>query len=81
MNLTTSQDKILSYLQQFGRTFLHDQQLADVLALGNATTVTQALKVLEASGLIKISRVFDSRMIVANKEKNENISHSYTRRL
>ena len=65
MNLTTSQDKILSYLQEFGRTFLHDQQLADVIALGNASTVTQALKVLEANGLIKISRVCGSRLIVA----------------
>ena len=69
MNLTTSQDKILSYLQQFGRTFLHDQQLADVLALGNASTVTQALKVLEVNGFIKISRVCGSRLIVAAREE------------
>lgn len=69
MNLTTSQDKILSYLQEFGRTFLHDQQLADVLALGNASTVTQALKVLEANELIKISRVCSSRLIVAVTEE------------
>lgn len=69
MNLTTSQDKILSYLQEFGVTFLHNQQLADVLALGNASTVTQALKVLEANGLIKISRVCSSRLItVTNHE-------------
>lgn len=69
MNLTTSQDKILSYLQEFGRTFLHDKQLADVLALGNASTVTQALKVLEANNLIKISRVCESRLIVAVREE------------
>lgn len=69
MNLTTSQDKILSYLQEFGRTFLHDQQLADVLALGNASTVTQALKVLEANELINISRVCGSRLIVAVREE------------
>ena len=69
MNLTTSQDKILSYLREFGRTFLHDQQLADVIALGNASTVTQALKVLEANGLIKISRVCGSRLIVAVREE------------
>ena len=69
MNLTTSQDKILSYLQEFGITFLHDQQLADVLALGNASTVTQALKVLEANELIKISRVCGSRLIVAVREE------------
>ena len=65
MNLTTSQDKILSYLQNFGKTMLHDREIADLLALGNATTVSQALKVLEAKGLIKISRVCGSRLIVA----------------
>lgn len=70
MNLTTSQDKILSYLQQFGKTLLHDQQLAEVLALGNASTVTQALKVLETNGSIEISRVCGSRLIVAVREKN-----------
>ena len=68
MNLTTSQDKILSYLREFGRTFLHDQQLADVLALGNASTVTQAIKTLESHGLIKISRICGSRLIAAVKE-------------
>ena len=57
MALTTSQYKILSYLQEFGRTTQSDQSLANSLALGNASTVTKALKVLEANGLIKISRV------------------------
>lgn len=70
MNLTTSQDKILSYLQQFGKTMLHDQEIADRLALGNASTVTQALKVLEANGLINISRVCSSRLVTAVKERN-----------
>lgn len=69
MNLTTSQDKVLSYLRQFGKTMLHDVELADTLALGNASTVTQALKVLEANGLIKIIRVCGSRLIVAVREE------------
>lgn len=68
MNLTTSQDKVFSYLQQFGKTMLHDTELADRLALGNASTVAQAIKVLESHGLIKISRVRGSRLIVAVKE-------------
>lgn len=68
MNLTTSQDKVFSYLQQFGKTMLHDVELADILALGNASTVTQAIKVLESHGLIKISRICGSRLIVAVKE-------------
>ena len=68
MNLTTSQDKVLSYLRQFGKTMLHDVELADILALGNASTVAQAIKVLESHGLIKISRVCGSRLIVAVKE-------------
>ena len=68
MNLTTSQDKILSYLQQFGKTMLHDTDLADRLALGNASTVAQAIKVLESHGLIKISRICGSRLIAAVKE-------------
>lgn len=68
MNLTTSQDKVLSYLQQFGKTMLHDTDLADRLALGNASTVAQAIKVLEEQGFINISRVCGSRLIVAVKE-------------
>lgn len=68
MNLTTSQDKVFSYLQQFGKTMLHDVELADTLALGNASTVAQAIKVLEGHGLIKISRICGSRLIVAVKE-------------
>ncbi|MDN5441677.1 MAG: hypothetical protein L0F96_10665 [Lactococcus lactis] len=47
---------------------LHDTELADVLALGNASTVAQAIKVLESHGLIKISRICGSRLIVAVKE-------------
>ena len=69
MNLTTSQDKVFSYLQQFGKTMLHDVELADTLALGNASTVTQAIKALESHGIIKISRVRGSRLIVAVKER------------
>ena len=69
MNLTTSQDKVFSYLQQFGKTMLHDVELADTLALGNASTVAQAIKVLESHGLIKISHVRGSRLIVAVKER------------
>lgn len=68
MNLTTSQDKVFSYLQQFGKTMLHDVELADTLALGNASTVAQAIKALESHRLIKISRVCGSRLIVAVKE-------------
>lgn len=68
MNLTTSQDKILSYLQQFGKSILHDREIAELLALGNASTVSQSLKVLEANNLIKISRVCGSRLIVAVRE-------------
>ncbi|MBR2558723.1 MAG: hypothetical protein IKE95_10225 [Methanobrevibacter sp.] len=47
---------------------LHDVELADTLALGNASTVTQAIKALESHGLIKISRICGSRLIVAVKE-------------
>ena len=68
MNLTTSQDKVLSYLRQFGKTMLHDVELADILALGNASTVAQAIKALESHRLIKISRICGSRLIVAVKE-------------
>ena len=68
MNLTTSQDMVFSYLQQFGKTMLHDTELADRLALGNASTVAQAIKVLEGHGLIKISRICGSRLIVAVNE-------------
>ena len=68
MNLTTSQDKVLSYLRQFGKTMLHDVELADILALGNASTVAKAIKALESHRLIKISRVCGSRLIVAVKE-------------
>ena len=73
MNLTTSQDKVLSYLRQFGKTTLHDVELADILALGYGSTVSHALKKLERYKLISVDVVASSRMITITDLGNRHL--------
>ena len=62
--LTPFQLNLLSYLRKIERNFDNDQEISSKLCFGKGKSITYAIKILEKNGLIKISRVCGSRMIV-----------------